>query len=44
MASENEAEVPYPGLIKDEPVAVDDIISSPALSIERYYLRAPTFC
>jgi len=42
MASDDEGDIPR--LEQIEPAAVEDIIGSPALPMERYHLRAPTFC
>jgi len=42
MASDDEGNITHLEQIK--PAAVKDAIGSPALPMDRYHLRAPTFC
>jgi len=44
MVNDDEGEVPRPEPIEDEPAVVEDGIDGPALLMDRYHLRAPTFC
>jgi len=44
MTSDDKGNVPRPESIEEESAAVEDVIGHPALPMDRYHLRVPTFC